>query len=905
MRHLVWFAVVVLLALTFVPVSDLQAAGDRRTGARKGLAAGTTHSAVRLKATTPGKDAVVFELLVRDLCVIMVKRTELVVPCSEWRPLDKTGPERALLVKGKVDLPDGSTATVFPPKKGILPGGERYVVQASLASHLPGDKFPGGDFTLERTKSGTWSLPAAGLGQALMMHGNNEALASWKFRLHGTVRVPQGPTKGTHTWKDHPLRWWGGSSRDHSKTSRTKSLSDKARARFADGWQCLGLDDWEGGGALSTLHTESARGEAAWRPVFEGLDGAAAACPEIRERAQQAACQAAQAVVPTAEAWTQRMGATQQLVDLFADRCAGGLGHLEEREDGLVYVPNQDTPFTGPAFTMYSALEHLRSEVPLGQSPAAGQEGPTQVNWTRWYQNANKKDEAQLKDGLRHGYYIEWHGNGQMKLTGEYQAAELHGTWTFWNQAGKKQAEVELLDSRLHGTGAEWNLGDQKMWQGEFQAGKLHGLYSKWNPNGGKTEEVSYQGGKKHGSHAHWHENGQKAVEAGFKADELDGLYSEWNDTGIKFLEETFQAGKRNGTSTAWYTNGQKRWQRGYKVDKFHGLVTEWQEDGAKSNQTTYHNGVRHGLQSSWYPSGARAKEATYRSGLLNGLYTQWYSNAQKKEQGTYKADKKNGVFTYWNENGMKARTVGYKLDQLHGAKTWYSSSTGRKSSEDLYKNGTRYKVTTWHANGKKHEEYGVKGYNTKQGKWKRWREDGTKAFDFTMKNGQKHGKCTKWQENGNKKEEGEWTNGSMGVQGTYTWYYSNGHKEKSIRHKNGHGVYFTSWYENGRKRQEGGRYDNQIRGTYTFWYSNGNKSQVAKYNRSGQKHGSFVDYHENGQKSQEGSYRNDKKHGFWTEWWPNGQTRKEGKYSHGNYNGRWSCWDQWGNHHYSSGYCR
>ena len=102
MRHLVWFAVVVLLALTFVPVSDLQAAGDRRTGARKGLAAGTTHSAVRLKATTPGKDAVVFELLVRDLCVIMVKRTELVVPCSEWRPLDKTGPERAQLVKGKV-----------------------------------------------------------------------------------------------------------------------------------------------------------------------------------------------------------------------------------------------------------------------------------------------------------------------------------------------------------------------------------------------------------------------------------------------------------------------------------------------------------------------------------------------------------------------------------------------------------------------------------------------------------------------------------------------------------------------------------------------------------------------------------------------------------------------------------
>lgn len=44
--------------------------------------------------------------------------------------------------------------------------------------------------------------------------------------------------------------------------------------------------------------------------------------------------------------------------------------------------------------------------------------------------------------GVKHGPFVEWYENHQMKTTGEHQDGHRQGTWSFWLQNGQ-------LDSRI------------------------------------------------------------------------------------------------------------------------------------------------------------------------------------------------------------------------------------------------------------------------------------------------------------------------------------------------------------------------------------------------------------------------------------------------------------------------
>ena len=66
-----------------------------------------------------------------------------------------------------------------------------------------------------------------------------------------------------------------------------------------------------------------------------------------------------------------------------------------------------------------------------------------------FYPNGKKKLEVSVRDGFRHGRYIEYHPNGRVKARGNYRNDKQDGVWRFFDQDGK------LIRKRKYRSGIE------------------------------------------------------------------------------------------------------------------------------------------------------------------------------------------------------------------------------------------------------------------------------------------------------------------------------------------------------------------------------------------------------------------------------------------------------------------
>ena len=86
---------------------------------------------------------------------------------------------------------------------------------------------------------------------------------------------------------------------------------------------------------------------------------------------------------------------------------------LEERES-ITYLKGSDTPYTGKAFT--------------------------------FYENGQKWQEVNYKNGKPDGLWVSWYENGQKGLEGNFKDGKQHGLWLFWHENGQKRQETNYKD---------------------------------------------------------------------------------------------------------------------------------------------------------------------------------------------------------------------------------------------------------------------------------------------------------------------------------------------------------------------------------------------------------------------------------------------------------------------------
>ena len=111
-----------------------------------------------------------------------------------------------------------------------------------------------------------------------------------------------------------------------------------------------------------------------------------------------------------------------------------------QERNGLVYLPNQQEPFTGKNLCKY--------------------------------ENGQKKVEGNYKDGYQDGKWTEWYENGQITTEGKFKDDKIDGKWTEWDEDG------------------------QNMQEGHFKDGILDGKYTRWYENGQIEEERNYKDGR-------------------------------------------------------------------------------------------------------------------------------------------------------------------------------------------------------------------------------------------------------------------------------------------------------------------------------------------------------------------------------------------------------------------------
>jgi len=85
---------------------------------------------------------------------------------------------------------------------------------------------------------------------------------------------------------------------------------------------------------------------------------------------------------------------------MFAVGCSEKVTDTIQERDGLIYIPNETTPFTGVYILSYLNQQkkeetHYKDGIPKGLT-------------TGWYENGQKKSEGNVKDGKQEGLSTSW-----------------------------------------------------------------------------------------------------------------------------------------------------------------------------------------------------------------------------------------------------------------------------------------------------------------------------------------------------------------------------------------------------------------------------------------------------------------------------------------------------------------
>ena len=208
-------------------------------------------------------------------------------------------------------------------------------------------------------------------------------------------------------------------------------------------------------------------------------------------------------------------------------------------KEGVMYLPNSDTPYTGEVFTNYDT----------GQKEYQGTyENGLLVSYSYLHKDGSVKEPVNGENlidrgGLLYetngqkpytGDVFELHKDGSRKYTGLLKGGKKDGLWTSWYENGQKDEEVVYKD------------------------GEEHGLVTNWYENGQKSEKITMRYGKLDGLYKRWHRNGKKWSEGGFKDGERDGLWNRWHDNGQKWSEQTYKDGELN-FSKCWDEDGNEK----------------------------------------------------------------------------------------------------------------------------------------------------------------------------------------------------------------------------------------------------------------------------------------------------------------------------------------------------------
>jgi len=119
--------------------------------------------------------------------------------------------------------------------------------------------------------------------------------------------------------------------------------------------------------------------------------------------------------------------------DLFESRLVINYQDVEEVKKNVQFEQKKPTPIT----TNQNIVPEEITDAVFDLKPIY----PTDLNansFSKLYANGATKFEVDLKDGVKHGRYVEYYPEGTEKITGRFRNDEQVGTWRYYNEQGKQ-----------------------------------------------------------------------------------------------------------------------------------------------------------------------------------------------------------------------------------------------------------------------------------------------------------------------------------------------------------------------------------------------------------------------------------------------------------------------------------
>ena len=180
--------------------------------------------------------------------------------------------------------------------------------------------------------------------------------------------------------------------------------------------------------------------------------------------------------------------------------------------------------------------------------------------YTSYYENTQKMDEGQVKDGKKVGTWTTYFQDGTKKEVGEYRDEKLY-LISAWSASGE---ELVTDGSGMYTT--YWVDGINKAEEGFFVAGLRHGKWVSYHPGTDVVQqEANYERGKLTGPNVSYYASGAVFAEGQLDADSKEGEWVWYYESGSLQCTVSFINDLKEGDQIFWSESGREAKKEVYK----------------------------------------------------------------------------------------------------------------------------------------------------------------------------------------------------------------------------------------------------------------------------------------------------------------------------------------------------
>ena len=110
-----------------------------------------------------------------------------------------------------------------------------------------------------------------------------------------------------------------------------------------------------------------------------------------------------------------------------------------------------------------------------------------------WYENGQKLQDINYKNGRQDGRQTRWFEDGQTRFKGNYKNEKRDGRQTWWHNNGRMRKEEHYKDDKLNGMWTLWFDNGQISTEGYRKDDRLDGKLTTWLKDGRIKSEKHYK----------------------------------------------------------------------------------------------------------------------------------------------------------------------------------------------------------------------------------------------------------------------------------------------------------------------------------------------------------------------------------------------------------------------------